>query len=273
MPDLRFVGESFVTASPAPIVETREPGASPDLSFVYVTYGTGPIVIESLRTLRASLDPIGSTYEVIVVDNRHPRRPHRTANHLVLDTDGVRVVRPHTNLGFAGGCNLGAAHSVGRLIAFVNPDVEFATGWLQPLVDALDSGDVAIAAPVLRNPDGSIQSAGHHLWADGSTSPVIGLDPARPPDYASAACWLMRRTTFDAIEGFDESFHPAYYEDVDFALSARAFGGTSVIVDSSVVHRHGASTATTVVPDITPQRLMLLSKWPSIAIDQPAALD
>lgn len=258
------------TRSPRPLVDMPQ-ARRPMVSFILVTYGTGTIVIDALRALAATTAHGSLETEAIVVDQPHPTRPTRTLNHLLLDTAGVRVVGPSRNLGFGGGCNLGVRHATGQLLAFVNPDIEVSANWLPPLIAAASDGGAAIAAPVLRNRDGSVQSAGHRLWADGSTSPILqtNANDEVSPDYASAACWVMRRSVFDELHGFDESFFPAYYEDVDFALRSRSLGGTIVVPESSVVHHHGASTASNVVPDTTPQRRHLLAKWPELTSRQP----
>lgn len=265
-------GDTWRSRSPAPLVHVP-PAAAPAISFVFVTYGTGTVVITAIASLVDSLvdSDLDLDLEIVVVDNEHPTRPHRTCNHLLLDTAGVRVVRPGRNLGFAGGCNAGVRLTSAATIGLVNPDVEFAPGWIEPLLAALDDG-VGIAAPVLREPDGSVQSAGHRLFADGSTAPIVvapGPGEVDRPDYASAACWLMRRATFDSVGGFDEAFFPAYYEDVDLAVRVRSHGGTAVVGDSSVVHHRGGSTDSADIPDTTPQRLRLLDNWPSLESTQP----
>jgi GT2 family glycosyltransferase len=260
-----------VTRSPRPLVTVPE-HSDPVVSFVIVTYGTGPIVIDAIGSLVRSLTDELIAYDVLVVDNEHPTRPNRTLPHLLLDTSGVVVIRPGRNLGFAGGCNTGVAHGRGSIIGLVNADVEFSTGWLPPLIHAIGE-DAAIAAPVLLEPDGTVQSAGHRLWSDGTTSPITTPIPPggmTRPDYASAACWVLSRSVFTDVGGFDESFHPAYFEDVDLALRAGDRGGTVVVGDSTVIHHRGASTATTVIPDTTPQRLRLLEKWPTLTSTQPA---
>lgn len=263
-------GSPLRTASPRPTVDVP-PADRPDVSVVLVTYGTGPIVIECLSALTATMS---LPYEVIVVDNEHPTAPDRTMNHLLLDTCGVRITRPGSNLGFGGGCNRGVDLAHGRLVCLLNPDVMVTPGWFQPLADLVAAGAATIAAPVLVEPDGSMQSAGHHLWADGSTSPVTEAPPAGAParaDFASAACWLMTRSEFRRLGGFDPAYHPAYYEDADLALRAAQGGnGTMVVAESRVVHHHGGSTDTGIVPDTTPQRLQLLASWPGLATSQPA---
>lgn len=246
-----------------------------DVSFVLVTYGTGPIVVEAIAALVASLADTGHRYEVVVVDNTHDAHPTRSRNELALATSGVRLVTAPRNLGFAGGCELGALRSVGRVLAFVNPDLIVADGWIDPLLERLVAG-ASIVAPVLSNPDGSVQEAGSRLWADGSTSqltePAGGVPLA--PDYASAACWLVTRDEHERLGGFDPDFHPAYYEDVDVALRTHAAGGRfEVATDVTVVHHHGQGTGDTGTPDTTAQCGLLLERHPSIRWMQPARPD
>lgn len=259
--------DAWTTGSPRPVVTVPDQ-PEPTLSVVFVTYGTGPILIEGISALVDSLAASGTRYEVVVVDNEHPDRPDRACVHLLLDTAGVRVVRPNVNLGFGGGCNLGIERARGSMICLLNPDVEVGGDWLTPLLAAVDDG-AAIAAPVLLNPDGTVQSAGHQLFADASTAPITDAPTTLGrPDYASAACWVLSRATYDACGGFDTAFFPAYYEDVDLALRARAHGGTVVVGASRVTHRRGASTSTDVVPDTTPQRERLRRKWPDLVDTQ-----
>ena len=264
--------DRFVTASPNPLA-TVAPSPIPKVSFVTVTFGTGPIIVDSLTSLVASLASSAIDYEYVVVDNAHPDGGDGTVNTLLLATRGVRVLRSPTNLGFGGGCELGFRGSTGEIVGFVNPDVIFEPGWIEPLLDQLDRPAVSIAAPVLLNPDRTVQEAGQRLWADATTSPIT--DAPEPgdvlnPDYASAACWLVRRTEHARIGGFDPAFFPAYYEDVDYAVRATSMGGSTVVVGSSRVgasqgfvdgRRSGAGHDT--------QRRLLLERWPDLASTQP----
>ena len=54
------------------------------------------------------------------------------------DRDGVRVLSPGSNLGFAAGSNLGAREADGEYVAFVNGDVVVRSTALALLVDALE---------------------------------------------------------------------------------------------------------------------------------------
>jgi len=262
----------FDTASPRPRVSVPR-HAAPLVSFITVAYGTGSIIVDSIASLVESLAGSDIPYEYLVVDNAHAEAEHRTCNHLLLATAGVRVVRPGHNLGFAGGCEMGVLHTSGDVLAFVNPDVLFEPGWLEPLLRHLDDPAVSIVSPVLLEPDGSVQEAGYRLFSDGSVAPILeapGADETVRPDYASAACWVMKRVEHERLGGLAPDYFPAYYEDVDFALRAAALGGGTLVVGAStIVHLHHGSTDDSTVPDVSRQRRTLLELWPSVARVQP----
>lgn len=266
------LGGRTTTRSPAPRA-TVTPADAPRVSFVTVAYGTGPLLVESIASLVASLDGTGIAYEYLVVDNAHPTAGDRTRRELLLSTAGVTIVSPGANLGFGGGCELGALHARGEVLAFVNPDVVYAPGWLEPLLAAL--AEHPIVVPVLLDPDGTVQEAGQVLRADGSTR-ALTVPPATigrgDAHYASAACWVMHRDTHERCGGFDAAFHPAYYEDVDLLMRAAGLGLDWVLVpDSRVVHHRGAGTADRGVPDTRRQRATLLAHHPEIAWSHPPA--
>lgn len=273
------VWHATATRSAAPVVRIPASDGPVDVSFVTVTYGTGPLVVDAIAAIAGSMADVDLDYEVIVVDNEHPVAARRSRNELALSTAGVRIVSPGRNLGFAGGCELGALHATGRILAFVNPDLVVHAGWICPLIDEL-GGDASIVAPVFIEPDGRVQEAGHVLFADGSTAPItspssLGGSDDRQPDYASAACWLIDRREHERLGGFDAAFHPAYYEDVEFALRAgRLGGGLRVVPDVAVVHHRGMGThGSSLAADTSAQRDELLARVPRIRWSQPRPPD
>jgi GT2 family glycosyltransferase len=273
---------SFVTRSPAPLAVARSTPTEPnaiegpahiEVSLVIVTYGTGRIVVDAIDRLARSLDG-GPPFEIVVVDNPHAAAPNRSRNELALSTAGVRVLRASRNLGFGGGCELGALHARGRVLAFVNPDLLVEPGWLAPMLELVDQG-AAIVAPVLVNSDGSVQEAGARVHADGSTSPLLDVDAVADgtivPDYASAACWLLTREAHERSGGFDPAFHPAYYEDVDLSLRVAAQGGRlRIATGARVEHRRGTGTLdASATVDTSDQRQLVLERHPAVRWTRP----
>lgn len=266
-------GGDETTAAEQPEVVVVD-AARPEVSIVVVTYGTGTVVLDALRAVVAHT---ALPVEVVVVDNPpdDDRRPTREL--LRARTAGLRLLTPDANLGFGGGNELGVAATSGELVCFLNPDVVVAPGWLEPLVAALDDPDVAIAGPVMLNPDGSIQEAGRVVYRDGWTGAVAGRDLltgdesqlfTRDVDYVSAACWVVRRREHVDRGGFDRRYHPAFFEDVDYALRVEAAGQRSrLVADVPVVHHHGAGGAGRDA-DPSAARRAFLDRWADRLLEQ-----
>jgi GT2 family glycosyltransferase len=249
----------MITTSRVAIVEVP-PTDAPALSVVIVTYATGSIVIDCLTALEASLADL--PHEVIVVDNAAPGGMP-TAARLRLQTAGVQLVVSDVNLGFGGGNEAGIAVAQGDVLCLLNPDAIVQPGWIGPLLEAVADPAVGIAAPVLLEPDGSVQEAGQTIDALADTAPNRDVPPGAivDVDYSSAACWVMRREVHEQVGGFDPAYHPAYFEDVDLAFRVRRAGLRTVLVPASrVVHHSGRSTRQAPAP-AKAQQAIFRRRW------------
>jgi GT2 family glycosyltransferase len=147
--------------------------------------------------------------------------------------DDVVLVRSGVNLGFGGGCDLGAEVARGEFLVFVNDDSRLDAGCVDRLV-ARARTDPTIGAVGSRiyAGDGTLQEAGGIFWRDGSSAHVGRDRPAaerayvvaRDADYCSANGLLVRRSAWDAVGGFDDAYFPAYYEDADLCMALRDHG-------------------------------------------------
>jgi len=224
------------------------------LQAITVTFGASPTLGRMRSSLaRSVLD--GST--LIAVSSVIMTQPDSSGAFAHVDGQATweRVIPVEENLGFAGANNIASGDFSSEFIAFLNPDLELAEGWLPPLLAALDDPEVAIAAPVLLHPQGHIDEAGQAVFSDGGSLaiggsqwpggcdsyPTVMFD--RDVDYASAACWVMRRSVFNELGGFSTNYWPAYFEDNDLAQRARQAGYVTRLVTSRpVIHHHeGAS--------------------------------
>ena len=260
-----------LTASPAARARFGWSDA-PELSVVIVTYGTGSVLDRAIVDLAAAIAADGLDAEVIVVDNPHPVRGSWAGDRLRLTTSGVRLVRATENLSFGGGNNLGVSLCRASLVCLLNPDVFVRPGDLRRLVEAARRHDGDIVAPAMLWPDGTVQEYGFRLLADGSTRAVE--EPTDDGyDYCSAACWVLPSALFADLGGFDEAFHPAYYEDVDFVLRARARGrAIHLVPDVKVIHAaHSVLTSgwAEAIPDVSRQRAVFVERWAEVLAGRP----
>lgn len=173
-------------------------------------------------------------FELIMVDNGSTER------YWDLYDQAHHVIRNRANLGFAKGCNQGAALASGDVIVFLNNDTIVHPAWHNPLERAaIEHG---IAGPKLVYPDGKIQHAGVGLqvdlgvlvaWNVGDGQIDKGQhDLPRTCPAVTGACLAIRRNLFWELDGFDEGFWNGY-EDVDLCLQA---GGAWYEPASVVTH-------------------------------------
>jgi GT2 family glycosyltransferase len=228
---------------------TNFPGSDSDVAVSVVI-----LVLSQIGRLQKCLDSIAAnhggdvSHEVIVVANGTPA--DQVAQ--IKIQPGVRVVQAAANLGFAGGCNLGARFAKGRGLLFLNDDTEVQAGWLGALNSRLSSDPgIGGVCPKLVGWDGRLQEAGSVVWRNartdrvglGATVDELRFQTARDVDSSSACGLLIRSEAWRAVGGFDERFFPAYYEDVDICFSLRQ-AGYRIVYEPAAVVRHLGSAST-----------------------------
>lgn len=167
---------------------------------------------------------------------------------------GIRVIHNKDNLRFLRNCNNAANFSRGKYILFLNNDTQVQKNWLSPLVDLIEQDEKnGIVGSKLVYPNGKLQEAGAIVWKNGSACNYGNKRNRHAPeynyvkevDYISGASIMIRKSLWQKINGFDESFAPAYYEDTDLAFEARKHGYKVLYQPlSTVVHFEGISNGT-----------------------------
>jgi GT2 family glycosyltransferase len=193
-----------------------------------------------VQRLLDSLEGQDNVVETILVDNGGggPEIDEARAR------DGVRVIQPDRNLGFAGGANAGAREAVGDVIAFVNPDTVVEPGALRSLEKRLTDPGIGIVMARLRLYDRPelLNSSGTELhvsgigWAGGYGEPADSVAEVRDVPAPSGAAMAMRTETFNELGGFAQEFF-MYLEDLELGWRAR-IAGYRIVVDpaADVLH-------------------------------------
>lgn len=209
------------------------------VSAVIVAYGAEPWL---KRSVGAALASEGVDVEVVLVDNGCTDGAVEGLSLLPK----VTTLRPATNLGFSGGCQLGAEAARGEVLAFVNPDAIVAPDALVRLTDVALRTDVGIATASVRLADSPdhLNSAGNEVhflgfsWSGSFGEPASDHIIERDAMAASGAGMAVRKEVWDAIGGMEEMFF-AYYEDADFSIRCWHQGMRVVYVpEAVVVHRY-----------------------------------
>jgi GT2 family glycosyltransferase/2-polyprenyl-3-methyl-5-hydroxy-6-metoxy-1,4-benzoquinol methylase/glycosyltransferase involved in cell wall biosynthesis len=198
----------------------------PLVSIVIPTFNKAEYLYQCLNNLLSYTDV---PYRVIVVDDCSEDLTTKLLNKVLR----IDIIKNEQNLDFIRTCNKGASFARGQYILFLNNDVVVSPRWLSVLVRTIEEiSNCAAVGAKLVHPNETLQEAGSIVWQDGS---AMGYgrddDPLKPEycylrevDYCSAACLLVRADVFRNLDGFDESYLPAYYEDSDLCFAIREQG-------------------------------------------------
>ena len=234
-----------------------------DLSIVIVNWNSIEFTKDCLASIEATIARLD--YEIIVVDNASEPA---ACLELSRRFSRTRVICSQSNVGFARASNLGATHSSGKNILFLNPDTLILGHAIQKLVCKLecDSAIGAVGAKLL-NKDRTVQLscvrpfptifnqlfAIDYLKRRTPRLPVWGtkallpenVDACHEVDALSGACILVRRSAFEAVRGFCTDFF-MYAEDTDLCYRIRRDGWAVLYVgEAEVVHLGGQSSEKT----------------------------
>jgi GT2 family glycosyltransferase len=175
--------------------------------------------------------------EILLADNGS--RDSATLAFLAsLEREGAARVLPFPGgFNFSSMMNEASRAARGEFLLFLNDDTEvLETGSIAAMAEEADRSDAGAVGALLLYPNGKIQHAGlvvgmgvvaGHLWKGMSAggapffvSPLL----SREVSAVDGACFLVRKTTFFDLGGFDAERLAVSFGDVDFCLRAREKG-------------------------------------------------
>ncbi|MEM9003745.1 MAG: glycosyltransferase [Cyanobacteria bacterium P01_F01_bin.86] len=219
-----------------------------DVSIIIPVYNQWALTDDCIRSVIASVKDV--RYEIILADDCSSDKTTQASSIY----KNLKISRPLKNQGFLGNCNLAAMNAIGRYIVFLNNDTRVHEHWLEALYSKMEKdASIGVCGSKLVYPDGTLQEAGGIIWKDASGWNYGRNDlPTKPEycyvkevDYISGASIMVRSDLWQELNGFDDRYRPAYYEDTDLAFEARSRGYKVVFHPHSVVtHFEGKSHGT-----------------------------
>lgn len=198
------------------------------ISIITVNYNGFYDTCELIDTLPLNDDSL----EVIVIDNASEKN-----EALLIEAryPNVKAIRSNTNLGFAGGNNLGINAATGKYLFFINNDTIIKDFNINVLINRLESSSkIGMVCPKIRFAweDNPIQFAGYtKLSRITLRNKAIGFgekdmgqhNTPHPTPYAHGAAMLVKREALEKVGKMPECYF-LYYEEYDWSIMFRRAG-------------------------------------------------
>ena len=236
-------------------------------------------------------------YEVIVIDNGSSEEnrcrvdkiignrlgERKEANNCLED---IRYVYAPQEFNFSRICNEGAAKAKGKLLLFLNDDIEIRDGlWLKKMAKYALLDDVGAVGAKLYYPDSKIiQHCGitnlrlgpvHKLQYKPDDHPYYDHmnDVNRNVLAVTGACLMINKQKFDEIGGFDTDLRVAF-NDVDLCYSLYEKGYHNVVVNTTHLWHYeslsrGDDESKEKLERLSMERSLLYKKHPNLYAKDP----
>ena len=174
-------------------------------------------------------------YEVLIVENNSEKEEtFEYYKKLPERYPKVRVLTWEKEFNYSAINNFAAEEAQGEYLLFLNNDVEILTpDWIEEMLQNCQQENVAAVGAKLYYPDDTIQHAGVVLGLGGIAGHIMCRASREDPGYfgrmisvqeisaVTAACMMVKKSEFDSVKGFDETFQVAF-NDIDLCMKFRA---------------------------------------------------
>jgi len=231
------------------------------LDIVIVNWNSGEYLSRCINSIGSARKDNFNLNKIVLIDNASVDDSLKQINYNGLP---IKLIKNLFNLGFAKACNQGAKYSDSKYILFLNPDIRLYYDSLSSPIEFMErpeNKNVGIVGIQLTNDKGEVTKSCikfptfwmfltkifglHHLFPSGLL-PIyymydFDFNSSKLVDQVSGAFFLVRRSLFEKLKGFDERFF-VYFEDLDFSLRARRIGYSSYYLALVKAYHKGGGT-------------------------------
>ena len=190
-------------------------------------------------------------YEILLVDNNSDDPKALAYFDELSQHEKITVLRYPHPFNYSAINNFAVQHARGEVLGLINNDVEVIDGgWLTEMVSQAMRPDIGCVGAMLYYPNDTIQHAGVVIGINGVAAHSHKHYPKSHPGYFSrlfvaqdllavtAACLLLRKTTFDEVGGLNERDLTVAFNDVDLCLKVHKAGYRNLWTPYAELYHH-----------------------------------
>jgi GT2 family glycosyltransferase len=218
---------------------------NPDITLIITNWNGKDLLSECLPSvLKAVAFDSKRFYEIMVVDDCS------TDDSLAIlekEFSEVRRIKTPVNLGFQRANNYGIEQTKSRLVMPMNNDIKLDEDALFHLAEYFEKGDVFAVSGKFFGFDGKTFLYGNRggYFRNGH----FYLYEKKPNDetqtlFACGGAFMVDRKRYLQLGGFDNLYHPLYYEEIDLSYRALKRGWKVCYEPKSIAYHKVQSTIT-----------------------------
>tara|TARA_B100001142_G_scaffold42187_3_gene38020 strand:+ start:18721 stop:19752 length:1032 start_codon:yes stop_codon:yes gene_type:complete len=222
------------------------------VSIIIPHYNNFPILDQCLKSLE---NITYSNLEIIVIDNNSYDDSFQKIKN---NYKNLILKKSLKNLGYTGGCNLGASFATGDYLLFLNNDTVQDPHFLNYMVDSLDKDEkiASVQSKIknFKNKDLFDYAGACGGYIDYLVFPfcrgrifntvekdIMQYEESRDVFWTSGTAFLTRKSIFINMGGFDEKLF-AHMEEIDYCWKCNLANYKCIVNPKSVVYHEGAKT-------------------------------
>jgi GT2 family glycosyltransferase len=220
---------------------------SRSITTVIPNYNGHALLQKNLPSVISAINSYGHQSSLIIVDDGSN---DASLELLSKEFPDVKVIIHQKNKGFAEAVHTGIKAATTDLVFILNSDVQLSEGFFPPLVSYFEIPNTFSVNPLIYDEKGEVKRHSWNYrqfrkggitllkWALEDAQQIVNIGKRCPTLYGHGGSMLVRKSMFEALDGFDPIFKPYYGEDSDIGIRAWRRGWYSYFEPrSSLVHQ------------------------------------
>jgi glycosyltransferase involved in cell wall biosynthesis len=229
------------------------PAQAPLVSLIIPTRNGLSLIKQCIESILAKTTY--KNYEILIVDNNSDDPNTLAYFASLIDNKRIRVLRDERPFNYSALNNAAAQQARGEYLGLINNDIEvISAAWLDEMMGLAIQPDIGAVGARLWYPNDTLQHGGvitglgglaghsHKHLKKGAPGSFYRAQLIQNLSVVTAACLVIKKSTFQEVGGLDEVNLKVAFNDVDFCLRVREAGYRNVWTPYAELYHHESAT-------------------------------
>ncbi|WP_312472012.1 glycosyltransferase [Brucella sp.] len=229
------------------------PNPAPMISLIIPTRNSFQLLYQCISSILERTTY--QNYEIIVIDNNSDDPDTLSYLRKLAKEKQIKIIRDERAFNYSALNNAAVRVAEGEFIGLVNNDIEVITPeWLEEMLSLAAQPGVGAVGARLWYPNDTLQHGGvivglggvachaHRCLPRGQAGYFARAELIQTMTAVTAACLVIRKSSFEAVGGFNESDLAVAFNDVDLCLKLRETGYRNIWTPYAELYHHESAS-------------------------------